>query len=120
MTPRRAITIAALVAYGWWATSLQPFSTAATIAVVGAGVIAIAWGATRRRRRDRTVVRRGLTGWLLLAVILGGWQLAAYVDEPRSEHPTLSSLTNGALDTHLAQAFACAAWLIAAAALARR
>ena len=113
-----------LVAYGWWATSLRPFSAAATVAVVGAGALGIGWGVTQRRRRneprgaDRGAVP--VVGWLLLAAILATWQLAAYLQEPRSDHPTLSSIANAALDAHLVRALVCAGWLIFAVRLAER
>jgi hypothetical protein len=120
MTPRRAAAIAALVVVGWWATSLRPFSAAATLAVVGAGVLAMAWGFTHRRPRTQPDERRGVGVWLLLAAILAAWQLAAYVQEPRSGHPTLSSMANAALEPHAVRALACAGWLLVAARLAAR
>ena len=63
---------------------------------------------------------RGVAVWLVLAVALGAWQLASYLQSPRDEHPTLSSLTNAALDSHPARAAAFVAWLAGAAWLARR
>ena len=39
----------AAVAYAWWAVGLAPFSAAATLAVVGAGVVAVAAGSRARR-----------------------------------------------------------------------
>jgi hypothetical protein len=120
MAPRRAIAIAALVAYGWWATSLRPFSTAATVAVVGAGVVATVWGIAHSRVRTRPVSSVGSGGWVALAAILAAWQLAAYVQTPRSEHPTLSSIANAALEPHAVRAVACAGWLLVAVRLAAR
>jgi hypothetical protein len=57
-----------------------------------------------------------------VALILAGatWQVAAYVQHPRSDHPTLSSLVNAALDSHPARAAAFVAWLAGAWELARR
>ena len=62
----------------------------------------------------------GAIGWFVLLVGLAGWETLAYVQEPRSEHPTLSSLTNAALDTHTGRALAFAAWLVGGSRLARR
>lgn len=111
---------AGVLAYAWWATGLRPFSAEATLAVVGAGLAAMTTGQARRPQHDSRRAIAGVRGWLVLLVALAGWQLLAYVQEPRSEHPTLSSLTNAALDTHTARAIAFAVWLIAGSWLARR
>jgi hypothetical protein len=110
----------ALVAYGWWATSLRPFSVAATAAVVGAGAVAIAWGMSQRNPPSRSYERADVGRWLVLAAILGVWQMAAYVQEPRSGHPTLSSMANVVLEPHFVRALTCALWLILAMRLAAR
>jgi hypothetical protein len=120
MTARRAVTVAVLVAYGWWATSLRPFSTAATVAVVAAGTLAILWGIAHRRACTGPVARHGIGVWLLLACMLTAWQLVAFVQSPRSDHPTLSSMANAVLEPHIMRAFACGAWLLVAARLAAR
>jgi hypothetical protein len=120
MTPGRAAAFAALVVYGWWATSLPPFSGVAALAVLAGGVVALGWGITHRRPRSRPIERRGLTVWLVLALALAGWQLVAFVQEPRSRHPTISSITNAVLETHVAQALAFAGWLFVAVKLAER
>jgi hypothetical protein len=51
---------------------------------------------------------------------LGAWQLAAWAQSPRDEHPTLSSLTNAVLDARPVRAAAVALWLAGAAWLGRR
>lgn len=108
------------LAYAWWATDREPFTTGATVAVVGAGLGAMAIGHAMRRRVAVRPRFSGAIGWLVLLAVLALWQLLAYVQEPRSEHPTLSSLTNDALDTHAGRTVAFVAWLGAAFALARR
>lgn len=120
MAVRRVVAFAALFVYGWWATGLPPFSLGATVAVVGAGVVAAAWGWWQRRPHTNVEVRRGLAGWGGLAAVFTGWQLAAYVQTPRSEHPTLSSMTNTVLEPDPLQALAFVAWLVLAAELAAR
>jgi hypothetical protein len=120
VTGRRAVALVALLAYGWWATGRQPFTLGATLAVVGAGVVAMAWGLRHRHHCRRVPVRRGMAAWAVPVVILIGWQVVAYVQSPRSEHPTLSSMTNSVLDPHPVQAVAFVAWLILAAELAAR
>ena len=113
---------AALLAAAWWVVGLRPFSGAATATVLAAGVAAMAWGArSPPRPRDQPAVdRRAATGWLLVAGAAAVWELAAFFQRPREDHPTISSLTNTLLDSRPARAGAFVAWLVAAAALARR
>lgn len=121
--PARWLAACALVgAYGWWAVGLPPFSATATLAVVLAGIAAAALGTCRRRRRPVTP-RRPVTSvapWAVLAAVAAVWQLAAYLQHPRDDHPTLSSLTNAALGSQVARTAAFVAWLLTAKALARR
>lgn len=116
----RAALVVLVLAYGWWAVSLPPFSAAATFAVVGAGGAALAWGWRRRRPRKcpARVEAVGLWAAVLLAAV--GWELAAYFQHPRADHPTLSSLMNAMLDTHALRAVAFVLWVLAAVRLARR
>ena len=124
MTARRIVARAAaaalLMGYAWWAVSLPSFSGTATVAVLFAGGAALAWGAValppRRTRGDG----RRAGPWVALAVAVGSWQLAAYLQHPRADHPTLSSLANALLDSQPARAAAFVLWIVAAAALGRR
>lgn len=111
---------AVVLAYAWWAIGRRPFMATATLAVVGPGLAAVVIGQARRPQHGSRPAFAGAMGWLALLVALAGWQLLAYVQEPRSEHPTLSSLTNAALDTHASRAVAFAAWLVGGFRLARR
>jgi hypothetical protein len=108
--------------YGWWAVSLPPFSGMATAAVLAAGTAAVVAGAAGRRRRPRQPPARvaGWGLWVVLAAAAALWQAAAYLQQPRHEHPTLSSLANALLDSHPARAAAFVLWLLATIRLARR
>jgi hypothetical protein len=106
------------LAYAWWAVGLPAFSAAATVAVVGAGAVAML-GGSRADRTARPAPGRVLP-WLALAGLLAAVQAFAYLQQPRGEHPTLSSLTNAALDSHAARAAAFVGWLVVAVELARR
>jgi hypothetical protein len=111
-----------LVAYAWWVVALAPFSGQATTAVVLGGAAAMAVGA-RQRRRARSPSARDMAGiatWAALAAAAGAWQLATYLQDPRADHPTVSSLANEVLDSHLARAVAFVVWIAAARGLARR
>jgi hypothetical protein len=111
-----------LVAFGWWATGLPPFSGAAAATVVGAGATAVAFALAQRRTPSaQGRSSAGSTvGWVVLLAALAAWQLQAYFQHPRTAHPTLSSLANAALDSHAARTAAFAAWLVGAYRLARR
>lgn len=121
----RVAVAVVVAAYAWWAVALPSFSGGATVAVVGAGaaVMAVGWWERRRRPapaadgpRDGT----GVASWAVLAVVAGAWQLAAYLQHPRADHPTISSLTNALLDSHVMRAVAFVVWIVAARGLARR
>lgn len=111
---------AASVMLGWWAVGLEPFSPEATAMVLGAGVLAIAAGrATGRPSPAHHVPLRSVAPWLVVAAVLALLQLLTYLQQPRSDHPTLSSLANEALDPRPIRAVAFAAWLAVAGWLAR-
>jgi len=93
----------------WWATGLRPFTLPAAAVTIGAGLVALAAGA-RRPRPDRSPAP-GVRLWALLVVALGAWELAAFLQHPRPDHPTLSSLADGVLRYHPARAAAFLAWL---------
>lgn len=111
-----------VVAYAWWATGLRPFSWPALVAVEAAGIVAILLGARWPRPSSPHCrpSRRPVMAWAALLAALAGWELAAYLQSPRAEHPTLSSLANVALEPHPIRAAAFVVWLAVAAMLARR
>jgi glucose dehydrogenase len=113
------VAASAVCLYAWWAVGLTPFSLTATLAVVPAGGAAIALG--WRTRPDTRPAPRGRVGpWLALVLVTATVQLSAYFQQPRHEHPTISSLINAVIDSHPARAVGFVAWLLAAVALARR
>jgi hypothetical protein len=121
----RAFHLAVVVglgAYAWWTVGLAPFSAQATAAVVLAGVGAMAVGQRQRRSRRSTAHddESGIAPWVGLAAVAGAWQLAAYLQHPRADHPTVSSLANELLDSHPARAAGFLVWIAAAWWLARR
>ena len=99
-----------VVTYAWWATGRRPFTATATLAVVGAGLVAMTLG-SRAAAGPPACAPIGMIGWSVLFVGLAGWQLLAFVQDPRSEHPTPSSLLNAALDDHPSRALAFVVWL---------
>jgi hypothetical protein len=108
------------VGYAWVATGLRPFTLPALVATLGGGFIAIVVG---RRSSPPVTACEPLNGaWLWAA--LGGaaivWELQAFLQRPRSDHPTLSSLTNDLLQRHPPRAGAMLVWLAAGWWVARR
>lgn len=112
-----------VVAYAWWSTGLRPFSWPALVAVEAAGIGAMALGARRRGTSPPpswSLSDLRIVAWGALLAGLIGWELAAYVQAPRAEHPTLSSIANAALQSHQARAAAFVVWLVLCGRLARR
>jgi hypothetical protein len=117
-----ALAVVVVLAWSWVVTGLAPFSATATVAVLATGLAAMAIGALGGRRRIpvRSVGLRSAWPWLGVAAVLAAWQLAAFVQSPREDHPTISSLTNAALEGRPVRAVAFAGWAVAAAWLVRR
>lgn len=109
-----------VLAYAWWVVSLQPFSGRATAAVLLSAVAGSAAGRARRRPQRRSASTTGVGAWAGLAAVAVAWEVLAFVQNPRADHPTLSSLTNAALDSQPARAAAFVLWLLAMVELARR
>jgi hypothetical protein len=118
-----------VLGYAWWATTLRPFTAPALVATVGAGLVALLLGSrlggTRHERVSRSSSASsswsaGLTLWGVLVLGLALWELTAYLQQPRADHPTLSSLADSALDRHAPRALALALWLGVSADLGRR
>ena len=103
------------------AAGLRPFTWPALVSVGIAGAAAIVFGTFRRRPSgsDAEDGRRALT-WAILLALLAGWELAAYVQSPRADHPTLSVLADQLLDWRPARAVAFLAWMAVGTDLARR
>ncbi len=117
-----------LAAYSWWATALQPFTAPALVVTLATGLAVMVAGSCMRQRRGRPATLRpaesvwsaGLAAWGILLIGLAVWELAAFLQLPRSEHPTLSSLANSVFDSHPVRTLAFGAWVAAGFGIARR
>lgn len=108
--------------YAWVTAGLRPFTLPALAAVLGGGVAAIAVGARLPRlstRREGGGASGGWT-WLALAGAIALWELQSFLQHPRDDHPTISSLTNSLLQSHQSRMVALLIWLAAGVWLARR
>lgn len=113
--------LAAAGAVAWWVTGLRPFTDPPLLVVPVGGVGAMVLGSRLLTPRRSGAVPAGrLKVWASLVGALAIWQLAAFVQRPRQEHPTLSSLANALFENHPVRAGAFVLWLAGAAALARR
>jgi hypothetical protein len=102
------------------ATGLRPFTLPALVAILGAGLVAIIIG---RRLLPAVASGQPVSGVGLWAVLAGAavvWELQAFLQRPRSDHPTVSSLSNDLLQSHSSRAGALLVWLAAGVWLARR
>ena len=110
--------------YAWWAVGRPPFSAAAAAAVLVPGVAAAGVVGVARARRDRPgrppSAAAGVRRWAGLVALAAAWQLAAYLQHPRHDHPTLSSLANAMLESQAARTAAFVAWLAVTVALVWR
>ena len=108
------------VGYAWVTTGLRPFTLPALVATLGGGLVVILLGS----RLSPPGAARDLVGgawlWVALAAAAAVWELQAFLQHPRSAHPTVSSLTNDLLQSHVSRAGAMLAWLAAGVWLARR
>ena len=108
------------VAYAWVTTGLRPFTLPASVATLVGGLIVILVGGRRSAPVASGAPIRGAWVWLALASAMAIWELQAFLQHPRSAHPTISSLTNDLLQNHVSRAGAMLVWLAAGVWLARR
>ncbi|MDQ4149536.1 MAG: hypothetical protein M3164_06040 [Actinomycetota bacterium] len=113
--------IVGATAFAWWATSLRPFTTPSLIVTLASGALALFAGSRlRSQRANRDFPAWGYRVWMGLAVALASWELMAFMQQPRSNHPTLSSIANEILDSHPLRTAAFLVWLATGVDLARR
>jgi hypothetical protein len=119
--PKWAGGLVAAGAFAWWATGLRPFTDPPLVVVPLGGIVAMALGAwLLPPRTPAAVPLPQLVLWGALAGAVAVWQLTTFVQQPREEHPTMSSLINTLFESHPTRAGAFLLWLAGAAALARR
>ena len=121
---RRAVWTAlpAAAAFAWAATSLRPFTGPALAVTLLTGVCILAIG-TRLPPADaggRVLGLGAARGWLAVVLALAAWEWTAFVQLPRAENPTLSSLANEVFDSHLIRTACFMLWMAAGLGIARR
>jgi hypothetical protein len=120
--PAAVATLAlALAGYAWWATALRPFTLPSLAATLAGGLLFIITGSRFRAAPEAsTQATAGAVVWAVLLLLLVVWELIAFLQYPRADHPTLSHLANMVLDDHPVRALAFLIWLLFAMDLARR
>jgi hypothetical protein len=83
-------------------------------------VVIVALRAPRSRRVGRGRPRGGYAAWAVVAAAGLGWQLAAYFQSPRAEHPTISSMLDAADAHDPLRAAVFLGWIVLGLELARR
>ena len=120
---RLAVIVAAgfTAACAWWTAGLRPFTWPPLVAVGVAGVVTVLVGTRLRRSSEsRSAAVGSVLPWGILCALLAAWELAAYFQQPRADHPTLSSLAEPVLDWRPARALAFLAWIAVGLDLSRR
>ena len=115
------MAVAAAGASAWWVASLRPFTWPALLAVGVAGLGTIVVGTRRRRPFQPNASHvEGALVWAVAFALLVGWELAAYFQHPRADHPTLSALAEPVIDWRPARALAFLSWVVVGMDLSRR
>ena len=100
-----------VLVYAWVTTGLRPFTLPALVATVGGGLVVILVGSRLRAPIASRPPVRGAAVWLALGSAVAAWELQAFLQHPRSAHPTISSLTNNLMQNQVSRAGAMLVWL---------
>jgi hypothetical protein len=119
---RRSVGALALPAlgYAWLTAGLRPFTLPALAATLGGGLIAIMVGTRLPPTTGGSATAGGRLPWAALAGAIALWELQSFLQHPRHQHPTVSSLTNSLLQSQPSRMVALLAWLAVGVWLARR
>jgi hypothetical protein len=122
------VVIGGAALYSWFAAGTTPFTRGANemtalplamalLAAVLLGHVLRAQG-TRERRAALPTGRRLWPWWAAIGLV-GAWELFCYVDLPRHEHPTFSSLYDSASRWQPLKAMLFFGWLAVGWAIVR-
>ncbi len=112
---------ALILLYAALAALCRPLTVPAGVAVLLAGAVLVTVAMRPRVLPRRTACpRRSVLPWVVLALLLVAWELAAVLWGNDSAHPTLSLLLDPVLDTYPGRLVGYLAWLTVGRWLATR
>ena len=135
--PLSAITVAAVVGYAWWVTSLQRFTWPMRMAVgLPAFLVLAAAYVSRGPRTDaltwwrgvrhmlsephHRAEKRGFLVWISVIALLLGFEFFTYAMSPRADWPTMSSLLHTVEGSHPVRVVLFLLWVFLGLDLLRR
>lgn len=83
--------------YSWWAAARPPFSLSGHLAVFAPALVVLVLAprvGARSRRAEVAGSTLGLVVWAGLVAAVVGFELFNWLQHPREQHPTMSSLIN--------------------------
>jgi hypothetical protein len=116
---------AVVLAYAWIAAGLLPFTKPEEL-LVALPVIPVVILTARRGRsaaepaQSGAPKQGGAVVWAGLFAALLVWEMIALFSSPRSQHPTMSYLTDRIMSVHVGRAAVFLLWLLLGGALALR
>jgi hypothetical protein len=120
---RKTVIGTGLVLYAWVAGSTVPFSIKALLSVLFPGLVlaVIAYGRPPERiPPPESIDVTGFSYWAICIAALFEWEAAAFKDNSRWWHPSLTDLVNPIIAPHPMKSAAILVWLLAGWGLVRR
>jgi hypothetical protein len=116
---------AVVLAYAWVAAGLLPFTRPEELLVALPVIPVVILTARRGRAAAEPALgvssEQGRAGvWVALLAALLAWELIALFSSPRSQHPTMSYLTDRIMSVHVGRTAVFLLWLLVGGALALR
>lgn len=109
-----------LVAFAVVVASVRSFTWPALVLTAIAGIVVLVLASRRSADAGPITRRQGIGLWAVLAGAVLAWELLAYLQSPRDDHPTISSMLD-ALEAHRPlRAALFIGWALLGRELARR
>ncbi len=111
------LALAAAAVWAWFASGVRTFTRPAEVLtfIPGLAVVLITLVPSLRPRRPATPRPRhrrwSVLPWVALLSAIVGWELLQLFSQPRSAHPTMSSIINDLLSTHPTRFLGYLGWL---------
>jgi peptidoglycan/LPS O-acetylase OafA/YrhL len=105
--------VAVALIYSWVAAAFRPFTWPMYVATAIPIIVCLlaAFRHVPVVRDEPPAPRREVAVWIGLLLLLLAWELFAYFSSPRYDHPTLSTIADNAMSSHIGRAITFALWL---------